>query len=322
MNDTQVTKRKIGRMIAKNLIVMLVAVIVALTGVLAWFSSKTSAEANGISVECKAPDGVEIAIVEHGGNAPSADDYKTTIELNSENYPFLKNLYMTEVTGDGINGNFSRPALTQVSGKAEVDTTAQWSEASENSDFLSFDLYIKSKGAHTIALDSSSSIAPVNKNNLTWVEGTAAAAYNPSAYGNFSRDCIVGAVRFSVVSTTNTRQLLWIPAPNIKLSGDSTSVETRYTSGSTYRHNYYNTSKEYKTLDNADVVANYSHNDPYKLGKISDITTLKPESDNYYYNHVTCNLWIEGEDDESRLALVGGKYTVTLSLILHDSANN
>ena len=63
MNDTHVTKRKIGRMIAKNLIVMLVAVIVALTGVLAWFSNKTSADADGISVECKAPDGIEIAIV-------------------------------------------------------------------------------------------------------------------------------------------------------------------------------------------------------------------------------------------------------------------
>lgn len=322
MNDTQVTKRKIGRMIAKNLIVMLVAVIVALTGVLAWFTNKTSAEANGISVECRAPDGVYIAIVEHGGNAPSADDYQTTIELNSDNYPFLKGLYMTEVTGDGINGNFSRPALTQDSGKAKVDISADWSKASENSDFLSFDLYIKSEGAHTIALDGSSSIAPVNKANLTWEDGTAAAAYNPSTYGNFSRDCIVGAVRFSVVSTTKTRQLLWIPAPNIQLSEDSTSVTTVFSSGPTYEHNYYTPDKKYKTLAKPDVVANYKSDNPYKLGEIKDITTLNPEGDGYYYNHVTCNLWIEGEDDESRLALVGGNYTVTLNLILHDNANN
>lgn len=319
MNDTQVTKRKIGRLIAKNLIVMLVAVIVALTGVLAWFSHNVSPEADGVSVECKAPDGVYIAIVEHGGKAPSPEDYTTTITLNEENYPFLKNLFMTEITGDGINGSFSRPALTQSGGKAVVDTSVDWSKAVENQDFLSFDLYIKSEASHKIAFSSGSSIAPVSS-TLSWGPGDSTAGFNPSSSGDFSRDCIVGAVRFSVVNTSNVRQLLWIPAPNIKLSEEANSVETNLTLGDTYIHHYYTPEKKKEYLNNSAVIANYSSSDPYKLGEsveIVDLITQNPD-DKCFYEHVTCNLWIEGEDEESRLALVGGEYKVRLELQLLD----
>lgn len=318
MNDTQVTKGKTGRLIAKNLIVMLVAVIVALTGVLAWFTSTTNAEANGINVECKAPDGVYIAVVKHGEPAPSDDDYATEIHLTSENYSFLEDLYMTEVTSDGINGSFLRPALTQSGGKALVDTSAPWSEADENGDFLSFDLYIKSESSHKIGLSSVSSIAPVSK-NLTWAEGSATAGYNPSSYGNFSKDCVVGAVRFSVVNTDKVRQLLWIPAPNIRLSDDADSVETNLTEGDTYTHFYYNADKNRVSLKYPDVVANNKLD--YTLGSNNEITVLKTKdaSGKYYLNHVTCNMWIEGEDEESRLALVDGQYKVKLSLMLMDN---
>lgn len=34
----------------------------------------------------------------------------------------------------------------------------------------------------------------------------------------------------------------------------------------------------------------------------------------YYINHVRCNIWIEGEDAEARLAMVGGKFTANLRL--------
>ncbi|MCH5297084.1 MAG: hypothetical protein J1E85_05390 [Ruminococcus sp.] len=320
MNDTQVTKGKIGRLIAKNLIVMLVAVIVALTGVLAWFTNQTSVEADGVSVECKAPDGVYIAIVKHGDPAPSDDEYSTEIHLNSENYPFLEDLYMTEVTGDGTNGSFLRPALTQSGGKAMVDTSAEWAYAEENSDFLSFDLYIRSESPHIIGLTSGSSIAPVSQ-KLTWNAGESTTGCNPSTYGNFSKDCIVGAVRFSVVANgeDETRELLWIPAPNIKLSDDAASVETNLTKGDTYKHFYYDENKIQKTLTNSAVVANNKLD--YTLGsdkQIVEIQTTDADGD-YFVTYVTCNMWVEGEDDESRLALVGGEYKVMLELMLMDN---
>lgn len=325
MNDTQVTKAKIGRLIAKNLIVMLVAVIVALTGVLAWFSTKSAATADGISVECKAPDGVYIAIVKHGDPAPSDDEYSTELHLTSENYPFLEDLYMSEVTGDGTNGSFLRPALTQSGGKAMVDPSAEWSEAEINVDYLSFDLYIRSESEQVIGLFSGSAISPVSE-KLTWNDGDSTVGLNPSTYGNFSKDCIVGAVRFSIIANgvDDTQELLWIPAPNIRLSDDAASVITNLTSGDTYKHYYYyedNGELVQGVLTNEAVVANNQLN--YTLGEDVKIVELDTTDENdYYVNYVTCNMWIEGEDDESRLALVGGEYTVNLQLMLMNNTDN
>ena len=42
-------------------------------------------------------------------------------------------------------------------------------------------------------------------------------------------------------------------------------------------------------------------------------STLTRQGD-YYINHVRCNIWIEGEDAEARLAMVGGKFTANLRL--------
>ncbi|MGN0502790.1 MAG: hypothetical protein ACI4HN_07680 [Ruminococcus sp.] len=317
MKNSTASNRKTGRMIAKNLIILIVLVFVAILAMWAWFINKSSATADGINVTCKAPDGVEIAIVKHGDPAPGENDYKTSLRLNSENYDFISGLYMTEVTSDGINGNFLRPALTQSGNKALVNTEDDWDDATENKDFLSFDLYFRSKSSQKICMSSASSIKP-ESNKLVWEDGESTAGYNPSNYGNFSRDCIVGAVRFSVVSTTNTRQLLWIPAPNIQLSENGDSVLTTLDSGPTYSHTYYKTTKEEDTLYSPAVIANNKRD--YTLGASGEAVNIleltAKDTTGFYVNHVTCNMWIEGEDDESRLALVNGKYKVDLKFMI------
>lgn len=54
----------------------------------------------------------------------------------------------------------------------------------------------------------------------------------------------------------------------------------------------------------------------YELGKNQNIAQLKKSSENdqFYSAMVTCNMWIEGEDAEARLALVNGKFNVNLVL--------
>lgn len=323
MNDTQVTKGKIGRLIAKNLIVMLVAVIVALTGVLAWFVQNNYADANGVIVQTKAYDGIEIAVVGHGEQKPAGTDYKNEFTLSKADYPFMSQLNITEVTGDGLNNNFLKPPIKLENGKAFVDLDADWSRsaAKENQNYLSFDLYIRSKAPQKICLASDSSIEP-KSTKLSWANGDDAPAnLNPSPYGPYSKDCVVGSVRFAVVSPDNTRQLLWIPAPNIRLSDDTTTVATNLTEGDTYTHYYYDKDKVRNSLSNSAVVAN--NNKDYTLGTNKEIIELKDQeemivdedtSEKFYVNHIVCNLWIEGEDEESRLALVGGEYMVNLLL--------
>lgn len=325
MKNSTAPNRKTGRMIAKNLIVLFTVALAGFCGIQAWFTDKRSAEANGIEVECQAPDGIEIAVVGHGAPAPANDKYTVgNITLNKTNCKFLENLQLTEITGDGTF--FRKPALIQSGGQAHVDTKAEWSEPTANEHYLSFDLYIRSKSQYNIAIGKKSTIKP-DAPQLTSQDGTGIK--NKSKYGNFSRDSVVGAVRFSVVdykSAPPLKKLLWLPAPNILLeqTTDEYTLSDDMPSGESYSHVYYDTNKAQHTVsstdvDNAFVVNNKGFDGgkfTYELGKNQNIAQLKKSSENdqFYSAMVTCNMWIEGEDAEARLALVNGKFNVNLVL--------
>ena len=325
MKNSTAPNRKTGRMIAKNLIVLFAVALAGFCGIQAWFTDNRSAEANGIEVECQAPDGIEIAVVGH--DAPAPTEYTTgNITLNKTNYPFLEKLQLTEITGDGTF--FRKPALIQSGGQAHVDTKAEWSEPTANEHYLSFDLYIRSKSQYNISIGKKSTIKP-DAPQLTTQDGTGIK--NQSKYGNFSRDSVVGAVRFSVVdykSAPPSKKLLWLPAPNIllKQTTDEYTLSDDMPSGELYSHVYYDTNRVQHTVSSTDVdrafVVNNSGFDggkfTYELGKNKSIAELKKSSDTdtdpYYGAMVTCNMWIEGEDAEARLALVNGKFKVNLVL--------
>lgn len=323
MKNSTAPNRKTGRMIAKNLIVLFTVALAGFCGIQAWFTDKRSAEANGIEVECQAPDGIEIAVVGH--DAPAPTEYTTgNITLNKTNCKFLENLQLTEITGDGTF--FRKPALIQSGGQAHVDTKAEWSEPTANEHYLSFDLYIRSKSQYNISIGKKSTIKP-DAPQLTTQDGTGIK--NQSKYGNFSRDSVVGAVRFSVVdykSAPPSKKLLWLPAPNIllKQTTDEYTLSDDMPSGESYSHVYYNTKKEKITVSSTDVDSAFVVNNKgfadgkftYELGQNQNIAQLKKSSENdqFYSAMVTCNMWIEGEDAEARLALVNGKFNVNLVL--------
>lgn len=330
MKNSTAPNRKTGRMIAKNLIVLFTVALAGFCGIQAWFTDKRSAEANGIEVECQAPDGIEIAVVGHDAPVPANDKYTVgNITLNKTNCKFLENLQLTEITGDGTF--FRKPALIQSDGQAHVDTKAEWSEPTANEHYLSFDLYIRSKSQYNISIGKKSTIKP-DAPQLTTQDGTGIK--NKSKYGNFSRDSVVGAVRFSVVdykSAPRSKKLLWLPAPNILLeqTTDVYTLSDDKENGDSYSHVYYNTKKEKKTVSSTDVDSAFVVNNKgfvdgkftYELGKNKSIAELKKSSDTdtdpYYGDYgamVTCNMWIEGEDAEARLALVNGKFKVNLVL--------
>ena len=331
MKNSTAPNRKTGRMIAKNLIVLFTVALAGFCGIQAWFTDKRSAEANGIEVECQAPDGIEIAVVGHDAPVPANDKYTVgNITLNKTNCKFLENLQLTEITGDGTF--FRKPALIQSGGQAHVDTKAEWSEPTANEHYLSFDLYIRSKSQYNISIGKKSTIKP-DAPQLTTQDGTG-IKNNKSNYGNFSRDSVVGAVRFSVVdykSAPLSKKLLWLPAPNILLeqTTDVYTLSDDKENGDSYSHVYYNTKKEKKTVSSTDVDSAFVVNNKgfvdgkftYELGKNKSIAELKKSSDTdtdpYYGDYgamVTCNMWIEGEDAEARLALVNGKFKVNLVL--------
>lgn len=323
MKNSTAPNRKTGRMIAKNLIVLSTVALAGFCGIQAWFTDNRSAEANGIEVECQAPDGIEIAVVGH--DAPAPTEYTTgNITLNKTNCKFLEKLQLTEITGDGTY--FSKPALIQSGGQALVDPDAEWSDPTANEHYLSFDLYIRSKSQYNVSIGKKSTIKP-DAPQLTSQDGTGIK--NKSKYGNFSRDSVVGAVRFSVVdykSAPPSKKLLWLPAPNILLeqTTDEYTLSDNKQDGVSYSHVYYDKNKKQQTVSDSKADSAFVVNKDgfdggkftYELGKNQNIAQLNKSSENdqFYSAMVTCNMWIEGEDAEARLALVNGKFKVNLVL--------
>lgn len=337
MKNSTAPNRKTGRMIAKNLIVLFAVALAGFCGIQAWFTDKSSADADGINVECQAPDGIEIAVVKHGATAPAPTAYKNTIELNSKNYSFINDIKMTEVSSDGYT--FYKPPLKQENGVATPILDAdEWELANSSVHYLSFDLYVRSKSKFDIYLDGKSKISP-NAKNLTGENADNKSDFGESgASKGISRDCVTGAVRFSVANyktKTGETKLLWIPAPNIFLNvnQDTTqySVSTDKCEGESYSHGYYEKSgsrwvkKSVSADDDSPLgkvfVANSngftSNGDyTYELGEKKKIMTLEKDTtqNDKYTGMVTCNMWVDGEDAEARLALVNGKFKANLVL--------
>lgn len=337
MKNSTAPNRKTGRMIAKNLIVLFTVALAAFYGIQAWFTDKQSSDADGINIECHAPDGIEIAVVKQGDPAPTDDAaYKNTIELNSENYSFINDIKMTEVSSDGYT--FYKPPLKQENGVASPILDAdEWELANSSVHYLSFDLYVRSKSKFDIYLDGKSKISP-NAKNLTGENADNKSDFGESGVSKgISRDCVTGAVRFSVANyeTSETMpKLLWIPAPNILLKPDldttKYSVSTDMSSGKSYSHSYYvkNGKWEITSVSANDdsplgkvLVANskgFTDNGDYtyELGEKKKIMTLEKDTtqNDKYTGMVTCNMWVDGEDAEARLALVNGKFKANLVL--------
>lgn len=315
-------KRDTKSLVIKNLIVMAVLIIIALTGVISWFTNKTEATADDINVICEAPKGLKIAVVQHGEPAPDVNDEtqwsEGEITLTKEDYPFLKEQSIIEITSDGTD--FYKPKLTQENGKAKPDTSSEWDVADKDS-YLSIDVYMKTGEDHMVYLNSGTEISPIS----TTLTGEQSG--NKSDDGDFSKDCIVGAVRLSTVNSADSKlKNLWIPAPQIHYDSDKKEVTLGNTSGDTFKHKYWKVTKnsDGKTgkptgtapVEYKDVITNT--NNDFKLGKNYDFAMLtkKQPSDKYASGMTTVNIWVDGEDDEARFAMVGGKFKATIKLSL------
>ena len=314
-------KRDTKSLVMKNLIVMAVLIIIALTGVISWFTNKTEATADGINVTCEAPKGLKIAVVQHGEPAPDVNDEtqwsEGEITLTKEDYPFLKEQSIIEITSDGTH--FYKPKLTQEDGKAKPDTSGEWDVADKDS-YLSIDVYMKTGDDHVVYLNSGTEISPIS----TTLTGENSG--NKSDDGNFSKDCIVGAVRLSTVSDDSKLKNLWIPAPQIHYDSVNKKVTLDNTSGDTFKHKYWNVTKnsDGKTgrptgtapIEYNGVITNT--NGKFTLGKNYKFAELtkKQSSDKYATGMTTVNIWVDGEDDEARFAMVGGKFKAKIKLSL------
>ena len=346
MKKSQELSRKTWKMIAKNLIVLAVLAAVAFVGTMSWFTKGTKAVASGISAKTEVVDGLEYYIVTpsdsdqyaninkklsdnaaynaaHPSETPKNTSWhegSLTFNFADPEFKFMEDLFLCEVTGDGKT--FNIPKLVQYGEIAYVDSDADFDEAVKNEDYMSFDIYFRTKAERDVTIRNDSSISPKGAINPDTEDGVKNAA--------------IGAVRMSVLNG-NSRELLWIPGPNVWYDGlanngegmlKTTSNGTNFGSGSvtyngsglaytgepTSTHAYYNATKNRTKIasNGTNVIA--STDGKYNLGKDISIVALnqRDTAKGYYYNHVRVNLWIEGEDAEARLKCVGGTFDMSL----------
>ena len=377
MKKSEGIRRHTGRMIAKNLIILVALAVAAFVGVLSWFTKNTTAIADGINAKTKASDKLEFYIMPPSDNNqyaainqrlidnqawneanPTETKKQTewhrgelTFDFSDQEFKFMDGLFMSEVTGDG--SSFKIPKLMQYNQVAYVDTTQAFEDAVANDNYMSFDLYFRSKNSYSVALLHNSSIEPVNGSSLNGQHD-----YTGDANEADMKPAAIGAVRMSVLNceANKERELLWIPAPNVWYDGINDHLYTGLTADGIGNYSfsgkgsaYYNGSGLALTNEGTTAHAFYSANNEqrsvwtvndspthnvrastagdYQLGSSSNddiavVTLQNNDSNGYFYGRIRINLWIEGEDAEARLRFVNGKFNLSLIFDIIESVSS
>ena len=227
---------------------------------------------------------------------------------------------MEDITSDGYN--FFRPVfLTDSNNIRTPDTTVNWEDAAKNRAYISQEITFRTGSASDIYIGSGTQIITSAEN-----EGKLLASSNPeeigniSPNGNFSRDCIVGALRISAVDSNDNMCFVMIPRTDVEFvqNGTSFSVETNENvSLDVFDHYYYSTNYQSEgapvKLDESKVVHAYTPSTDGTIAKIG--TTTLNKNDGFYYTTATINIWVEGCDAEARRALSGGKFNIVLDFM-------
>ena len=279
--------------------------------------------------------------------------------ITDEDYPFLAALSLADITGDGKTfitppiyqiSSVATVQTTKFDSETQAEFNTKWSTANletiRNQDYMSINLYFRTqKSGQKIVLSENTYYGPPS--------GPAASYDFGNKVSGFSSDAVIGAARMAIYdSALTTRKLLWVPAPHLYFDGVELFQTTYNTTNDllntantyglfyvqngsnvnihtdgTYNHGYYNADKtrtkvDYNSTPGAGVTANT--NKDFKLHTDVNLTTLNTQatynSKSYYADFVQINLWVEGEDPESRSAQITGKFKTILEFSLDNAS--
>lgn len=232
---------------SKNFIMMLVALVVIIVAVSAWFVGRVDAEAQGISVRTS-NSGIDIAPCVKTYNSDYTEvltdgpgEFKNGLrfpdDLTDDQKNFLggKLSLSKDCTGDGmalivpdfnVTNDYER--VRETTGK-EVNPNIIGNEAVSQEQarikklqnpekdtveyqYLQFEFYVRSKESKLYLRADSQLLAETESNGSIFTEITDKDNPKKSAYGNFNVDGLVGAMRVSFVAEAcNAVNQNWIP---------------------------------------------------------------------------------------------------------------
>lgn len=352
-------------LMAKGIMVLLSLIVLIFAFTYSWFAPPSKpVDATGVDASVKANGDFEYAVGFY--NSGTAGDYKitefsnqsSTLNLTSlrakgvndsgySNYNLLHDYRPIDITGDGRT--LIRPAMSY--GNSAINTTSlDYSIAKPNEQYISFDLYFRSKSQGISVMLGDDSYAKAGAEVTSGGSMTGANATNKSTYGDFSKDAIVGAVRVAFINYDysdelhnmpgnleeyqtrtpdylhNSARFIWLPRPDLHLNANDTlqnwslSVNDPAQSADKqhYFYNIFNCQPAKVDGYPSSDTAHYHIQEAYSNTVTPDVldaasqafSDLNIKFGEYYYTKVNVRIWIEGTDIESRRATSGGQFEV------------
>lgn len=260
-------------LMAKGIMVLLALLVLVFIFTMAWFISQDHpAIANGLSVSTKSSVDFDVAIgfssPDTGGNYYVTDfasaetfDFEdltipVTVNIGNnttitnpisetiEHFNLLSSFKPIDLTGNGVR--LYRPSMMPKNASIRYDDSTVSYDITENKQYISFDLYVRSKSSDMhVSLDTQSYLTgacevddvPIvtltdeiadgdvivgrdTHNGANLKENTT---YRKSTYGNFSEDSVVGAVRIAFTQYKQYENNLasYFTCPEKKLTYDA-----------------------------------------------------------------------------------------------------
>lgn len=269
---------------AKNLIMMLVMLVVIFLAVFAWYYENGQVTATGTTAKATNPDVVQIAVEKNGaiGNyventSTHEMEWKAGKWVDSVNFDTRNFEFSTDVTSNGLdflipgfistednetakdealkNGKIVNINIPPTNAKSNMDLTSEEVDAGKKPDYYSARFYLRSKNPSIYVMPSAYLAMKAESDGVAI---TSSNSVRKSAYGDFTSDVLVGAMRVSltggaVSSVSNayapTRAdandeatFVWVPRPDLFLNipygtndTDWTLVQNVTASDSIYR---------------------------------------------------------------------------------------
>lgn len=238
-NEITPVNRNTGKLVAKNIIILVVLVTVCSLSIWAWFTQNSKAEAKGINVMAKA-EGVEVSwdgknysydltgapVTQPATDATTGETGTSSTDANSTTFTpvgpaYYYNDTLKLITGNGIN--FFEPTVNRRTGKVFKDGNAwvgnEITDENSAGKYIELDLYFRGTNESNVYLSGKSAALCNDRDE------TDETKKNTSEYGNFSKDYIGSAARVAFLDDNNTCKFIWPANYDHKLVGDSNSYQ-------------------------------------------------------------------------------------------------
>ena len=225
------------KLMAKYIALSVVVFVILILCVLAWFTSKTDANASGLTIKATADNGLQVAITDHkvvteGGNTVHKNEWTPYAYQRTYHSSFTSTNRLPLISGDGLQ--FFEPSFVKVAedytDKLDIDTLDKAGQVSwfdvtnirndittEKAKYIEYKLRFRNDKICNVFLTNESKVTP-----------DSSADYDPLTYkenlnqSNFSRNFISATARIAFLNTDSSGNLslhnLWIPNDDIELT--------------------------------------------------------------------------------------------------------